>query len=65
MIVQDQPRHLVVNLVPGPEYDDGVADQLKDTLHEIMGPGMQLELMTMKRIPQERNGKYRFTICRL
>jgi phenylacetate-CoA ligase len=64
-IVQEAPLRLQVNLVPGPGWDDGVARELTDTLRGILGQGMAVDLFPTDRIPQEKNGKYRFTICRI
>ena len=64
-IVQDEPLRLQVNLVPGPGWGDDVARELTDTLRGIMGQGMAIELYPADRIAQEKNGKYRFTICRI
>lgn len=64
-IVQDAPLRLQVNLVPGPGWDDGVARELTETLRGILGQGMAVALCPADRIPQEKNGKYRFTICRI
>jgi hypothetical protein len=42
-----------------------VAAELVATLRGIMGQGMGIDLRPTDRIPQEKNGKYRFTICRV
>ncbi len=64
-IVQEEDGRLEVNLVPGPGWGDDVAAALTATLRDILGQGVALELRPMERIPQEKNGKYRFTICRV
>jgi len=64
-IVQDAPLRLQVNLVPGPGWGPDVARELTDTLRDILGQGMAVDLFPADRIPQEKNGKYRFTICRV
>ena len=64
-IVQDEPLRLQVNLVPGPGWGDDVAAELVATLRGILGQGMAIDLAPGERIPQEKNGKYRFTICRV
>lgn len=64
-IVQDEPLRLVVNLVPGPGWGGEVRQALVTSLREILGQGMALDLQVGERIPQEANGKYRFTICRV
>ncbi len=64
-IVQEEPLRLQVHLVPGPGWGDDVAAALVATLRDILGQGMAVDLFPAERIPQEKNGKYRFTICRL
>lgn len=64
-VVQDEPLRLQVHLVPGPGWGPEVAAELQATLRGIMGQGMAIDLLPAERIPQEKNGKYRFTICRI
>lgn len=64
-VVQEEPLRLQVHLVPGPGWGPEVATELVATLRGILGQGMQVDLLPGERIPQEKNGKYRFTICRL
>lgn len=64
-IVQDEPLRLQVHLVPGPGWGPEVAAELIATLRGILGQGMAIDLVPGERIPQEKNGKYRFTICRV
>ncbi|MBK8165347.1 MAG: phenylacetate--CoA ligase family protein [bacterium] len=64
-IVQEEPLRLRVHLVPGPGWGADVAAELETILRGILGPGMVIDLVPGERIPQEKNGKYRFTICRV
>lgn len=64
-IVQEEPLRLRVHLVPGPGWGPEVAAELTATLRGILGQGMAIDLVPGERIPQEKNGKYRFTICRV
>lgn len=64
-IVQEEPLRLRVHLVPGPGWGPEVAAELEATLRGILGQGMAIDLLPGERIPQEKNGKYRFTICRI
>lgn len=64
-IVQEEPLRLQVHLVPGPGWGPEVAAELESTLRGILGQGMAIDLLPGERIPQEKNGKYRFTICRI
>jgi phenylacetate-CoA ligase len=64
-LVQEARERLVVNLVPGPGYGEETAAALIAALRDALGAGMQVELRSVERIPQERSGKYRFSICRV
>lgn len=64
-IVQEEPLRLLVHLVPGPGWGPDVAAELEATLRGILGQGMAIDLLPGERIPQEKNGKFRFTICRV
>ena len=64
-IVQEEVHRLTANLVPGPDYGDDTANQLIETLREIMGGDFEVDINQVDAIPQESSGKYRFTICRI
>jgi len=64
-IVQEAPLDLQVNLVPGPGYDDTAERELTASLHSMLGAGMTVRINLVEKIPQEKSGKYRFTICRI
>lgn len=64
-LVQEQPELLRVNLVVRDGYDSDGEAVLRRELHQVFGPGMTLELCYVDGIPQERSGKYRFSICKL
>ncbi|MCK4306417.1 MAG: phenylacetate--CoA ligase family protein, partial [Candidatus Eisenbacteria sp.] len=64
-IVQDRPGAAVVNLVPGVGWNDPVQAALIAELRSHLGADFVIQVAEMKSIPQERNGKYRFSICRL
>jgi len=64
-IVQEEALKLTANLVPGPDYGDETANQLIETLRDIMGGDFNVDINQVAAIPQESSGKYRFTICRI
>jgi len=64
-IVQEAPLDLRVSLVPGAEYDDTAEAALTASLREMLGEKMDVRITLVERIPQEKSGKYRFTICRI
>jgi phenylacetate-CoA ligase len=64
-LVQEEPRTAVANLVPAAGWGPPVQRQLVTELQEHLGADFAIEVREVKRIAQERNGKYRFSICRL
>ena len=62
-IVQDQARHLTVNLVEGAGYGSETAQQLVSSFVEYLGPDFTVDIQLVERIPQESSGKYRFAKC--
>lgn len=64
-IVQEKPLELQVNLVAAPDYGAASEQELVAGLRQMLGQGMLVRLNLVDKIPQERSGKYRFTICRL
>lgn len=64
-IVQEAMDRLDVNLVSAPEFSEDERQELVDELGSVFGIEVHIELHFMDAIPQERNGKYRFAICRV
>ncbi len=64
-LVQEKPELLRVNLVVRNGYDSDGESALRREFHQVFGPGMALELCYLDGIPQERSGKYRFSICKI
>jgi phenylacetate-CoA ligase len=62
-IVQPAVGRLVVNFVPGADYADATRAALAKEFEDGFGEPLELEFRPMERIPQERSGKYRFSIC--
>jgi phenylacetate-CoA ligase len=62
-IVQPAVGKLVVNFVPGADYADATRAELAKEFEDGFGEALELEFRPMERIPQERSGKYRFSIC--
>lgn len=64
-IVQEALGRLNVNLVIGPDFTDRGKQILITELVSVFGSGVRIDLHFVKEIPQERNGKYRFAICKV
>jgi phenylacetate-CoA ligase len=64
-IVQDRLAHLLVRVVPAPDFGPATRAAVAAKVEERFGPRMLHDLELVDRIPQEASGKYRFTICRI
>jgi phenylacetate-CoA ligase len=64
-IVQDQHAAAVVNVVPGEDWSEEVRIELATELREHLGQDFLIEVREVREIARERNGKYRFSICRV
>ncbi|MCG3204774.1 MAG: hypothetical protein KCHDKBKB_01491 [Elusimicrobia bacterium] len=64
-IVQSHPKELTVNVVADSNYGESSRLLLIQELKEVFGPQMNIQIMLMKNLPQEKNGKYRFSICKI
>jgi phenylacetate-CoA ligase len=64
-LVQEREGAVDANIVPGEGWGQETAAALRASLRDALGAGFAVELKLVERIPQERSGKYRFSICRL
>lgn len=64
-IVQDAPRRLELNLVRAPDYSPQSEQALLDEFRSVFGADFEFRVSYLEKIPQERSGKYRFSICRI
>lgn len=64
-IVQSALHRFDLNLVRSAAYDAAAEMQLRAVLQDVFGSQARIDIHVMDRIPQERNGKYRFAICRV
>ena len=64
-IVQDTPRELTLNVVKAAGYNADAEAFLYREFSDVFGPGMRIQINPVERIPQEKSGKYRFSICRV
>lgn len=64
-LVQEERDHLTVRLVPAPEFGDASRSAISRMVRERFGDTMRHTVEEVERIPQERSGKYRFSICRV
>lgn len=64
-IVQTRIDQFELNCVPSGAYRESSEQALKDALIDAFGAGIETRINLMDRIPQEKNSKYRFAICRV
>ena len=64
-LVQERPGAAVANLVPAEGWGEDVRGALVAELQAALGEGFVVDVREVVRIVQERNGKYRFAICRI
>ena len=66
-VVQESIDHLLINIVPSPQYSASDAETIQQrfvTRYGI-GPEMHIEVRLLKEIPREKSGKFRPVISRL
>ena len=63
-MIQDVVNRIVINVVPGAGYGEASAKTLEKAFRDAMGPGIEFEVRSVTTLHQEKNGKYRFAICR-
>jgi phenylacetate-coenzyme A ligase PaaK-like adenylate-forming protein len=63
-IVQEELLHIVLRIVPADEFTAARRAELVGYF-ETTFPGARIQLEDVAAIPQEPNGKYRFSICRV
>jgi phenylacetate-CoA ligase len=64
-IVQDRTDELVINVVPDDKYGEPTRQALTEEMRRVFGEGVAVTVRAGDRIHQEKNGKYRFAICRV
>jgi phenylacetate-coenzyme A ligase PaaK-like adenylate-forming protein len=64
-IVQPSHEEIILNVVRAADYTAESERALLDELRSVFGPGITFRAEYVERIPQERSGKYRFSICRV
>jgi phenylacetate-CoA ligase len=64
-IVQHALEEIVLNVVRAPDYSAATEQQLLAEFRAVFGPQVRVKPVYMDRIPQERSGKYRFSICKI
>ncbi|HEY8940789.1 MAG TPA: hypothetical protein VIM59_11390 [Cellvibrio sp.] len=64
-LVQERIDEIIINRVKGAEYTSKTDDLLLAEFHSVFGEQVSLKINTVEKIPQEKSGKYRFSICKI
>ncbi len=64
-IVQESFERITLNVVPGEGYGAQAAAELVAVFKREFGDDVAIEVSVMRQLVQERNSKYRFSICRI
>lgn len=64
-LVQEQLHEILINRVKGPEYTINTDTQLIAEFREVFDSSVNLIIKDVEKIPQEKSGKYRFSICKI
>lgn len=64
-LVQEQLHEILINRVKGPEYTLNTDLQLIAEFRAVFDESVQLVIRDVDKIPQEKSGKYRFSICKI
>ncbi|MBS0377867.1 MAG: phenylacetate--CoA ligase family protein [Proteobacteria bacterium] len=64
-IVQTAVDLIQLNVVRAPDFSQETEVALIREMQHVFGPGIEFRASYLERIPQERSGKYRFSICQI
>jgi phenylacetate-CoA ligase len=64
-VVQPSIDEIVLNVVRAADFNAASEQALLDEVRSVFGVGISVRAAYMDRIPQERSGKYRFSICKI
>jgi phenylacetate-CoA ligase len=64
-IVQPSADEIVLNVVRAHDFSAATEQALLAEFRVVFGEGINIRPEYVERIPQERSGKYRFSICRI
>lgn len=64
-LVQEKIDEIIINRVKGPEYTDNTDKSLLEEFRIVFGENVSFDIRDTDKIPQEKSGKYRFSICKV
>lgn len=64
-LVQEQLHEIIINRVKGAEYTPTTDKELLLEFTQVFGNDVTITIQNVEKIPQEKSGKYRFSICKI
>jgi phenylacetate-CoA ligase len=64
-LVQEKIDEILINRVKGPEFTANTDEKLLEEFRIVFGDQVALIIRDVEKIPQEKSGKYRFSICKI
>ncbi len=64
-LVQEKIDEIIINRVRGPEFTSKTDEDLLAEFGQVFGNQVSLVIKEVEKIPQEKSGKYRFSICKI
>ncbi|MBI4395604.1 MAG: phenylacetate--CoA ligase family protein [Elusimicrobia bacterium] len=64
-IIQESPAEVRLNVVPDARYGPVSESRLLQEMRDVLGRDMRFSVRIVSRLERERNGKRRFSICRV
>lgn len=64
-LVQESLEEITIHRVKGPEYQPTTDAELTAELQRVFGNQVHFLIKDVSAIPQEKSGKYRFSICKI
>ncbi len=64
-LVQEKLHEIIINRVKGIEYTNETDELLIAEFRQVFDQDVSLVINNVEKIPQEKSGKYRFSICKI
>ncbi|HTF96259.1 MAG TPA: hypothetical protein VL995_09015 [Cellvibrio sp.] len=64
-LVQEKLDQIIINRVKGSEFTVDTDKELINEFRHVFGDDVSFEIRDTLKIPQEKSGKYRFSICKI
>jgi phenylacetate-CoA ligase len=64
-IIQEALDSFVLNVVPAADFTPNTETQLRQVIHREFGDDVRVDARVVDRLTQDRNSKYRFSICKV